>query len=48
MGLAGAQDTAGAVRSPRSPFLTSRRHIDLLRVCSAASRHRSRGTGSAD
>ncbi|WP_324606394.1 putative leader peptide [Streptomyces cellulosae] len=23
--------------SPRSPLLTSRRHIDLLRVCSASS-----------
>ncbi|MEU8950577.1 putative leader peptide [Streptomyces sp. NPDC048489] len=26
---------SGTVRVSRSPLLTSRRHIDLLRVCSA-------------
>ncbi|WP_310591776.1 putative leader peptide [Streptomyces resistomycificus] len=30
--------TSGVSRTPRpSPLLTSRRHIDLLRVCSAIS-----------
>ncbi|MFJ3583210.1 hypothetical protein ACIPPS_13395 [Streptomyces sp. NPDC090127] len=45
----GVRDTAGADRPVRSLPLTSRRHIDLLRVCSAASPHRRRGaaTGSA-
>ncbi|MEU6947728.1 hypothetical protein ABZ957_21195 [Streptomyces sp. NPDC046316] len=47
MGIAGTQDTAGAARQPLSPALTSRRHIDLLRICGTARRHRSRGAGSA-
>ncbi|MEU9859982.1 hypothetical protein AB0D99_03845 [Streptomyces sp. NPDC047971] len=38
MGLRVGTDAARAVRLPRSLPLTSRRHIDLLRVCSAASR----------
>ncbi|MFE2042862.1 putative leader peptide [Streptomyces sp. NPDC059477] len=34
--------TSRASRRPRrSPLLTSRRHIDLLRVCSAIGRRRS-------
>ncbi|KQX49859.1 hypothetical protein ASE09_18425 [Streptomyces sp. Root66D1] len=38
MGRTGRRDTATAAHLPRSlPHLTSRRHIDLLRVCSAAS-----------
>ncbi|MER6098028.1 hypothetical protein ABT154_19625 [Streptomyces sp. NPDC001728] len=44
MGRTGRRDTAHAVPLPRSvPRLTSRRHIDLLRVCSAASRPRGAG-----
>jgi len=34
--ITAAPDTAPALRLPRSLPLTSRRHIDLLRVCSAA------------
>jgi hypothetical protein len=30
-------DTIRAVRALQLPLLTSRRHVDLLRVCSAAS-----------
>ncbi|WP_309484348.1 putative leader peptide [Streptomyces himalayensis] len=30
-------DTIRAVRAFQLPLLTSRRHVDLLRVCSAAS-----------
>ncbi|MER5177526.1 putative leader peptide [Streptomyces sp. NPDC002896] len=30
-------DTISAVRALQLPLLTSRRHVDLLRVCSAAS-----------
>ncbi|MFD3944351.1 hypothetical protein [Streptomyces sp. NPDC058579] len=44
MARRGARETAFAARPVRSLPLTSRRHIDLLRVCSAASRHRRRGT----
>lgn len=36
MGATDAAETAHAPRLPRSLPLTSRRHIDLLRVCSAA------------
>ncbi|MBB4160406.1 hypothetical protein FB387_004280 [Streptomyces cinereoruber] len=36
MGRTGRRDTASAALLPRSLPLTSRRHIDLLRVCSAA------------
>ncbi len=36
MGRTGRRDTASAASLPRSLPLTSRRHIDLLRVCSAA------------
>lgn len=36
MGATDAADRAHAARLPRSLPLTSRRHIDLLRVCSAA------------
>lgn len=36
MGATDAPDTAHTVRLPRALPLTSRRHIDLLRVCSAA------------
>ncbi|MEU9702579.1 hypothetical protein [Streptomyces sp. NPDC047981] len=42
MARRGARTTAFAGRPVRSLPLTSRRHIDLLRVCSAASRHRRR------
>ncbi|MDX2560840.1 hypothetical protein ABZT27_22210 [Streptomyces sp. NPDC005389] len=38
MGRSGRRDTPLAAPLPRSLPLTSRRHIDLLRVCSAASR----------
>ncbi|MEU5920095.1 hypothetical protein ACWEPZ_36725 [Streptomyces sp. NPDC004288] len=38
MGRTGRRDTSPAASLPRSLPLTSRRHIDLLRVCSAASR----------
>lgn len=31
-----APDTASVVRPPRPLVLTSRRHIDLLRVCAQA------------
>ncbi|MDV5143781.1 hypothetical protein R1T08_05700 [Streptomyces sp. SBC-4] len=43
MGRTGRRDTAHAVLLPCSVPLTSRRHIDLLRVCSAASRLPRRG-----
>ncbi|CAM5456621.1 hypothetical protein SNARM312S_01367 [Streptomyces narbonensis] len=36
MGRTGRRDTAHAAPLPRPVPLTSRRHIDLLRVCSAA------------
>ncbi|MET9730942.1 putative leader peptide [Streptomyces sp. NPDC006458] len=35
MGRLGPVTARVARVSPRSPLLTSRRHIDLLRVCSA-------------
>ncbi|MEU2233873.1 hypothetical protein [Streptomyces vietnamensis] len=38
MGRTGRRDTSPAAPLPRPLSLTSRRHIDLLRVCSAASR----------
>ncbi|MCX4986378.1 hypothetical protein [Streptomyces sp. NBC_00572] len=38
MGRNGRRDTSLAAPLPRPLPLTSRRHIDLLRVCSAASR----------
>ncbi|WP_306330466.1 hypothetical protein [Streptomyces venezuelae] len=38
MGRSGRRDTPLAAPLPRPLPLTSRRHIDLLRVCSAASR----------
>lgn len=46
MELTAGTDAARTVRLPRSLPLTSRRHIDLLRVCSAASRGSLRGAGS--
>lgn len=47
MGLRAETDAARTARLPRSLPLTSRRHIDLLRVCSAASRGRLGSTGTA-
>ncbi|MFI2735673.1 hypothetical protein [Streptomyces sp. NPDC018711] len=38
MGRTGRRNASPAVPLPRSLPLTSRRHIDLLRVCSAAGR----------
>ncbi|MFB7369569.1 hypothetical protein ACFC0D_06980 [Streptomyces sp. NPDC056222] len=47
MELTAGTDAARTVRLPRSLPLTSRRHIDLLRVCSAASRVPLGRTGTA-